>query len=115
MPCLSAARGEKWHGSSKPLMPRFGLAGAALAQVIAAGVALSLTLAPTWDIFRQTFNLYWLPRVAMAFGVVALLAKTFSTGDLTFMSAVIEYHQSDGKDRADLTAWDSADLAAEHP
>jgi O-antigen/teichoic acid export membrane protein len=84
---IALVAGALLVGLDLVLVPRFGLAGAALAQVIAAGVALSLTLAPTWDIFRQTFNLYWLPRVAMAFGVVALLAKTFSTGDLTFMSA----------------------------
>jgi O-antigen/teichoic acid export membrane protein len=84
---IALVAGALLVGLDLVLVPRFGLAGAALAQVIAAGLALSLTLVPTWDIFRQTFDLYWLPRVATAFGVVALLATTFRTGELTFMSA----------------------------
>ena len=69
------------------LVPRFGLPGAALAQAIAASLALSLTLAPTWDIFRQTFNLCWLPRVAIAFAAVALPAASSTPNNLTFVSA----------------------------
>jgi O-antigen/teichoic acid export membrane protein len=69
------------------LVPRFGMAGAALAQLLAAGLALSLTLAPTWDIFRQSFQLWWLPRVAAAIIVIALLATASASNELTFLSA----------------------------
>ena len=69
------------------LVQRFGLPGAALAQVIVAALALSLTLAPAWSIFRQSFNLYWLPRVAIAFALVALAANASAPGELTFVSA----------------------------
>lgn len=69
------------------LVQRFGLPGAALAQVIVAALALSLTLAPAWGIFRQSFNLCWLPRVAIAFAGVALIAMVSAPGELTFVSA----------------------------
>jgi O-antigen/teichoic acid export membrane protein len=56
------------------LLPRMGIAGAAVSQLIAtAGGAIVLVVA-NWNLFRQTFRLAWLAQTGIAFGAVVALA-----------------------------------------
>jgi O-antigen/teichoic acid export membrane protein len=86
---IALATGVLVVGLDLFLIPRFGLPGAALAQVIAAGVALCLTLIPTWDMFKESFDKPWLIRLGIAFGSVAAIGL-FSTPDkLTAINAAL--------------------------
>jgi O-antigen/teichoic acid export membrane protein len=71
------------------LVPRFGLPGAALAQVITSGLALCLTLIPTWDMFRESFDRPWLMRLGIAFGLVAASGLFWTSDKLTTVSAAL--------------------------
>lgn len=59
------------------LIPRVGIAGAAVSQLLITSLGALLLVAMHWQLFRRTFDLAWLVQASLAFAIVWMAASTF--------------------------------------
>jgi O-antigen/teichoic acid export membrane protein len=58
------------------LLPRLGIVGAAIAQLISSGAGAGVLVGLNWEIFRRSFRLLWIPQTMAAAAGVWLLASS---------------------------------------
>ncbi|HLW81497.1 MAG TPA: oligosaccharide flippase family protein [Candidatus Acidoferrales bacterium] len=71
------------------LVPRIGILGAAFSQLIATAVGAFVLVGLHWDLFRRTFELWWLGKAALAFATVCLLAFVLQSRATTFAGDIV--------------------------
>ncbi len=59
------------------LIPRMGIVGAALSQLIVTALGALVLMAMHWQLVRRTFAVGWLARIGAAFAMVWLVASAF--------------------------------------
>ncbi|MGC1934954.1 MAG: oligosaccharide flippase family protein, partial [Candidatus Acidiferrales bacterium] len=65
------------------LLPRIGIIGAAISQLIATACGAAVLIAMHWELFRRTFRLAWLFQTGAAFTCVYLVAVVWRADSTT--------------------------------
>lgn len=61
------------------LIPKIGIVGAALSQLIVTALGALVLMGVHWQLFRRTFAFGWLARIGAAFAMVWIVASAFGT------------------------------------
>ena len=72
------------------LVPRIGIEGAAVSQLIATAAGAILLIMANWDLFSITFKSEWLLHTGLAFAAVALLAFSCQGGSLDLLHSALK-------------------------
>ncbi|HEV2489263.1 MAG TPA: oligosaccharide flippase family protein [Candidatus Acidoferrales bacterium] len=72
------------------LIPRVGIAGAAVSQLIATAAGAMALIVFHWELFRRTFDFRWLLQTGMAFALVCLIATAWPATLMDFKQSIMK-------------------------
>ncbi|HEV2495915.1 MAG TPA: oligosaccharide flippase family protein [Terriglobia bacterium] len=67
------------------LVPRIGIAGAALSQLISSVAGAAVLIGSHWRFFRMTFSISWLAQAGMAFAAVCAIPFVWQNAPMTLV------------------------------
>lgn len=72
------------------LIPRMGIVGAALSQLVATAAGAVVLIGMHWDLFRRTFDLVWLAQTGFAIAVVWIIALALKGQAMSFVNGLFQ-------------------------